>query len=316
MSNVPGLIDPRTPKRLVGCELVNLEARDPRRLVELSERQYAGRIRAAADQILSTGRHIVMVTGPSAAGKTTSSRKLADELRRRGVRSEVLSLDDFFVGAGRYPKLPDGSDDYECVEALDLPVLHKCLQSLAETGECDAPVFDFLTQLPTGEKRHINCSGGVAIVEGLHAFNPALTAPLPEGAVLNIYASLREEYAGSDGQRLIATRDVRLARRMTRDWKFRGHDADFTMSLWPHVCKSEDLYIKAFKKRADLVLDTSFSCEAGIWEQYVEQLTASAHTERLATLRRKFAAFDPIDSALIPPDSMLREFIGPDGGNA
>ena len=193
MSNVPGLIDPRTPKRLVGCELVNLAARDPRRLVELSERQYAGRIRAAADQILSTGRHIVMVTGPSAAGKTTSSRKLADELRRRGVRSEVLSLDDFFVGAGRYPKLPDGSDDYECVEALDLPVLHKCLQSLAETGECDAPVFDFLTQLPTGEKRHINCSGGVAIVEGLHAFNPALTAPLPEGAVLNIYASLREE---------------------------------------------------------------------------------------------------------------------------
>ena len=164
MSNVPGLIDPRTPKRLVGCELVNLAARDPRRLVELSERQYAGRIRAAADQILSTGRHIVMVTGPSAAGKTTSSRKLADELRRRGVRSEVLSLDDFFVGEGRYPKLPDGSDDYECVEALDLPVLHKCLQSLAETGECDAPVFDFLTQLPTGEKRHINCSGGVAIV--------------------------------------------------------------------------------------------------------------------------------------------------------
>lgn len=312
MEKVPGTIDPRTPKRLVGSELVNLAARDPRALVELSERQYARRIRDAADQILSSGRHIVMVTGPSAAGKTTSANKLAQELRSRGVRSEVMSLDDFFVGAGRYPKQPDGSDDYECVEALDIPVLHRCLQSLAETGVCDAPIFDFLTQLPTGTTRHIDCTDGVAIVEGLHAFNPILTEQLPADAVLNIYASLREEYAGADGQRLLATRDVRLARRMTRDWKFRGHDADFTMSLWPHVCKSEDIYIKAFKKRADLVLDTSFSCEVGIWEHYVENLTASAHTERLATLRRKFAAFDPIDSSLIPADSTLREFIGPD----
>ena len=71
--------------------------------------------------------------------------------------------------------------------------------------------------------------------------------------MLNIYASLREEYAGPDGARLIATRDVRLARRITRDWRFRGHDADFTIGLWPHVCKAEDQYIKTFKNRANLV---------------------------------------------------------------
>ena len=138
----------------------------------------------------------------------------------------------------------------------------------------------------------------MVVVEGLHAFNPILTETLPQDAVLNIYASLREEYAGPDGARLIATRDVRLARRITRDWRFRGHDADFTIGLWPHVCKAEDQYIN------------SFSCEVGIWEYYIDQLTASANAGRMADLRSRFAHFVPINAALIPQKSMLREFIG------
>ena len=91
-----------------------------------------------------------MLTGPSAAGKTTTAHKLAERIAARGLRSAVMSLDDFFVGEGRYPKQPDGSDDYECVESLDLPLLRACLRSLAETGVCEAPVFSFLTQRPTG----------------------------------------------------------------------------------------------------------------------------------------------------------------------
>ena len=247
---------------------------------------------------------------PAAAGKTTSANKLAAAMRSKGVRSRVLSLDDFFVGEGRYPKQPDGRDDYECVEALDIPLVQHCLQQLAQTGVCDAPIFDFMTQLPAPQTQHIDCTDGVVVVEGLHAFNPILTETLPQDAVLNIYASLREEYAGPDGARLIATRDVRLARRITRDWRFRGHDADFTIGLWPHVCKAEDQYIKTFKNRANLVLDTSFSCEVGIWEYYIDQLTASANAGRMADLRSRFAHFVPINAALIPQKSMLREFIG------
>lgn len=98
--------------------------------------------------------------------------------------------------------------------------------------------------------------------------------------------------------------------RITRDWRFRGHDADFTIGLWPHVCKAEDQYIKTFKNRANLVLDTSFSCEVGIWEYYIDQLTASANAGRMADLRSRFAHFVPINAALIPQKSMLREFIG------
>ena len=104
-------------------------------------------------------------------------------MRSKGVRSRVLSLDDFFVGEGRYPKQPDGRDDYECVEALDIPLVQHCLQQLAQTGVCDAPIFDFMTQLPAPQTQHIDCTDGVVVVEGLHAFNPILTETLPQDAV-------------------------------------------------------------------------------------------------------------------------------------
>ncbi len=148
MTNIPAVVNPRAPKRMVGCELLNLAAHNPADLVQLSEQQYQSRIDAAAAYVLASGRRIVMLTGPSAAGKTTSANKLAAAMRSKGVRSRVLSLDDFFVGEGRYPKQPDGRDDYECVEALDIPLVQHCLQQLAQTGVCDAPIFDFMTQLP------------------------------------------------------------------------------------------------------------------------------------------------------------------------
>ena len=103
------------PKRLVGCELIALAARDPAAFVETCEQRYHDRLDAVAQKALEAGVQIIMLTGPSAAGKTTTAHKLADRIAAAGVRSAVMSLDDFFVGEGRYPKQPDGSDDYECV---------------------------------------------------------------------------------------------------------------------------------------------------------------------------------------------------------
>ena len=104
MTNIPTVVNPRAPKRMVGCELLNLAAHNPADLVQLSEQQYQSRIDAAAAYVLASGRRIVMLTGPSAAGKTTSANKLAAAMRSKGVRSRVLSLDDFFCGRGPLPQ--------------------------------------------------------------------------------------------------------------------------------------------------------------------------------------------------------------------
>ena len=192
-------------KRFVSRDLVALAARRPQELAALSEAHYHDQIESIADEVLAAGQRIVMLTGPSAAGKTTSAHKIADAIAARGHRSQVISLDDFYIGEGKYPKNPDGSDDYESLEALDLERLHACLKALYKTGICDAPVFDFTIQRPSGIQR-IDARDGVVIIEGLHALNPALTEELPEDAALCLYAGLREEYADSRDARCLATR--------------------------------------------------------------------------------------------------------------
>ena len=301
-------------KRFVSRELVALAAARLQALAALCEQQYQERIETIAQEILSSGRHIVMLTGASAAGKTTSAHKLAAAIQAKGRRGVVLSLDDFYAGAGRYPKNSDGSDDYESLQSLDLPVLRGCLEALHKEGVCQAPIFDFMLQQPNGVQT-IDCRDGVVIIEGLHALNPALTESLPEKAVFCLYAGLREEYAAPDGSRCLATRDIRLARRLIRDFLFRGHGASFTLGLWGHVCDGEDRYIKPFKTRADLLLDTTHTYEVCLWHKVLDgmpadpELTAAQHRQ-FEALRRKYLPFPVMDTNLVPEQSLLREFIG------
>lgn len=301
-------------KRFVSRDLIALAARCPEELAALSERHYHDQIESIADEVLAAGQRIVMLTGPSAAGKTTSAHKIADAIAARGRHSQVVSLDDFYIGEGKYPKNPDGSDDYESLQSLDLVRLHACLSDLYRTGVCDAPIFDFTRQQPSGTRR-IDARGGVVIIEGLHALNPALTEQLPDDAALCLYAGLREEYADSDDTRCLATRDVRLARRIVRDYLFRGHGAAFTLGLWGHVCAGENQYIKPYKPRAHFMLDTTHTYEVCLWRGVLDTMPADpdltpTQARQLKALQGKFAKFPALGTELVPQNSLLREFIG------
>ena len=301
-------------KRFVSRDLVALAARHPQELAALSEAHYHDQIESIADEVLAAGHRIVMLTGPSAAGKTTSAHKIARAVAARGHNSRVLSLDDFYIGEGKYPKNPDGSDDYESLEALNLAELHSCLKDLYTTGVCDAPVFDFTKQQPSGTQ-HIDARDGVVIIEGLHALNPALTEELPDDAALCLYAGLREEYADAHDSRCLATRHIRLARRIVRDYLFRGHGAAFTLGLWGHVCAGEDRFIKPYKPRANLLLDTTHTYEVCLWRTVLDAMPAdpaltATQARQLEALRRRFAEFPALGTELVPENSLLREFIG------
>lgn len=220
------------PKRLVELGLVNVAARSPEAFIDYCEQDYAARVEHAAACVRESGAHVVMLTGPSASGKTTTAHKLADCIAAHGRRSAVVSLDNFYKDLKDYPRLPDGSVDYESVDALDISAINRCLLELIRTGRTQIPDFDFC-----GERRRhgvipVEVGDGVVVIEGIHALNPRLTALLPEGSAFKIYAGMREEYS-RDGQRILPTRDVRLARRMVRDHKFRGHSLEKTFPCGP-----------------------------------------------------------------------------------
>lgn len=301
------------PKRLVEVGLINTAAENPGSFVSHCEIEYESRVIAAAAEAKAADARVIMLTGPSASGKTTTAHKLSAALGRAGTYSVVVSLDDFYRNINDYPRLEDGSKDYENVQALDVEEINQCLLDLIENGGADFPEFDFTTEMRKPQKKRIELHGGIVVVEGIHALNPLLTNALPTGSVYKIYAGLREEYSYS-GQRFLPTRDIRLARRMVRDYKTRGHSLEKTISMWPNVCAGEDSFIKSFKPYADLLLDTSFSYEICVLAPFITQLKGSlAGTpsgEQLDDLAARFSRCNLLQAGFIPPQSMLREFIG------
>ena len=300
------------PKRLVEIDLCNVAARSPAQLVEISEASYCRRLRYAAKNIRQSGAKIIMLTGPSASGKTTTAHKLAATLRDGGTPAQVISLDNFFRGSEYYPKMPDGSLDYEHPDTLDMPLIRQCLQELSQTDKTVLPTYDFVREQRSDVTEAIDLQGGVCIVEGIHALNPVLTSLVPSGHIYRIYAGLREEYC-QEGRRLISTQDIRLCRRVLRDAAARGRSPEKTLAMWDRVLDGETRYIKGFKNTADFLLDTAFTYElsiiAGLLPEVGRQMSPdSRYTEMWDETARRFEHVDPISRELIPEGAMLREF--------
>ena len=300
------------PKRLVEIKLVNAAAADKVSFIRHCEFEYESRIYAAAKEIMSTGKRIVMLTGPSASGKTTTSNKIAEKLRTMGKNAQVLSMDNFFKNPECYPRLADGTKDYENVHAVDIELMDKCLKEILETGKSVMPMFDFKTERRVENAIEMDIGDGIIIVEGIHALNPLVLGDLPRDSVFTIYAGLREEYS-HQGQRVLPTRDIRMVRRMIRDFKHRGHSPEKTIAMWQSVCDGEDKYIKPFKPNADLILDTSFSYEILVMNSALKNLSAglkdgSAESERLEKLLKVFNNCDFISEGYLLANSMLKEF--------
>ena len=300
------------PKRLVEIDLYNVAAQSPAALAEMSEKSYRQRVAYAAQKIRDSRAKIVMLTGPSASGKTTSAHKVAEALEASGTPAHVISLDNFFKGAQYYPRLPDGTLDYENPDTLDMSLIRQCLSDLSTTGKTVLPIYDFTTESRSSETETLDLKGGVCIVEGIHALNPELTGLVKGDDVYRIYAGLREEYC-IDGRRIINTQDIRLCRRTLRDAAARGRSPAKTLSMWDRVLDGETRYIKGFKTTADFLLDTSFTYELGLIANLLrpvsQRFTLEGHNAELwDETARRFEHVAPVELELLPADSMLREF--------
>ena len=300
------------PKRLVEMSLISTAGVDKVSFVRHCEFEYESRIFAAAKEIMASGKHIVMLTGPSASGKTTTSNKIAEKIRSMGKNAQVVSMDNFFKNPEVYPRLADGTKDYENVAAVDIELMDKCLRELLEKGVAKFPVFDFKTERRIEDALELEIGDGYVIVEGIHALNPVVLNAMPKDSVFTIYAGLREEYSHL-GQRVLPTRDIRLVRRMIRDFKHRGHTPQKTISMWKSVCEGEDKYIKPYKPNADLLLDTSFSYEILVMNSALKNFPDelddnSPEAEKYNEIVKTLQSCGYIQEGYIPVNSMLREF--------
>ena len=312
MTSIKAVFEPK--KRYEIDDVNRFAVTDPQYIAQCEE-AYAQRMRATADAVEASGCSVVMVSGPSASGKTTSAHKLAIELRARGRQAVVVSLDDFFRNIEDYPKNAKGEPDLEHVQALDLPCINRTLSALLRTGSCVLPQFDFVHQRRKRETVPLTLgAGGIAIIEGIHALNPLLSESVPQERVFRLYVGMRTEYYRA-GARVVNTRDLRIIRRMVRDYYFRGYQVEDTLRVWDDLKAGEEIWIKPFKEISNLLLDTSFSYEPCVFRPILTTLAADEaqggdFRETMLGLCALVDLFEPLGDKAVPADSMLREFLG------
>jgi len=279
--------------------------------------RFTADIQRLTDVVLNTphDRLLIMLSGPTSSGKTTTAAMLTKTLAARGVESHVVSIDDFYRGRGMAPVLEDGSLDYEAIEALDVPAMQACLESLLESGEATLPIFDFYEGKPSKETRHLTVSSGAAIIfEGIHAINPIFEQHIARDRMVKLFVNPSRQVF-CDGAEWLSERQVRLTRRMLRDNRFRNSGPDNTFVMWPQVVRGEERYMLPFVDTVDHRIDTTHAFEFGVFCREASALLDTVSRdhpsyETAMVLQRAVQAFEPIDPALVPKDSLLREFLG------
>lgn len=258
---------------------------------------------------------LVLIAGPSSSGKTTTSKKLSLYLKNKGINPFVLSTDDFFKNRIDTPKNENGEYEYDIPEALDIDLFNEKLTSLIKGEETLLPTYNFLT----GEKEYKHApvslkNRDLIIVEGIHTLNEMLTSKIDRKNKLKIYISPFTPL-DLDRHNHVSTVDLRLIRRLVRDYRTRGYNAEETLKNWRVVRRSEEKYIFPYQKEADIVLNTALIYELGVLKTYAVPIlfSVSYHSEYYSEALRIInflKSFLNISDSMLPETALLREFVG------
>lgn len=288
-------------------------------LINVAEALHAKKISLIADDITERfargGARIVLIAGPSSSGKTTTTKRLATYLVTNLLRPQMISLDDYFINRVDTPRDESGDYDYESLYALDLKLFNEHLNALCRGEEVEIPSYNF----ETGERRFKGNrlrldDNSVLLIEGIHGLNPELTASVPDEMKYRVYVSALTTLS-IDDHNWVPTTDNRLLRRIIRDHKYRGTTAIDTLRRWASVRRGEEKWIFPYQENADAMFNSSLIFELGVMKDYGEAILRQVPHDvpeyaEAYRLMKFLSYFDPIGDKLIPPTSLLREFLG------
>jgi uridine kinase len=257
---------------------------------------------------------VVLLSGPSASGKTTSTKRLGIQLRVLGLQPVLIEMDNFFVERERTPKDQHGEYDFESFDAIDRAHLQECVRRLLQGEQVQIPKFNFKKGMPEpGETLQLP-RNGILILEGIHGLNDQLLPTIPDGMTYKIYASPMTHLSIDDHNR-ISSADARLLRRLVRDIEARGHSPLETIRRWPSVRRGEEKHIFPYQENADVVFNSALAYEIAALKPYAEKALgmineAQPEWSEAQRLLSFLSYFKPITLSCIPHHSLLREFIG------
>ena len=287
-----------------------------REIILVSEAFHEQRISDIARAIAHRRREarIVLISGPSSSGKTTFARRLAIQLLALGLSPFALELDSYFVDREKTPVDVNGQFNFEALEALDLGLLGDHLTRLIAGETVTMPRYDFKAgkQL-TGDAIQLS-PDQIIILEGIHGLDPRLLPKALSGRAFRIYGAALTQL-NLDRHNRVSTADTRLIRRIVRDARERGYTAQQTISRWESVRRGEELYIFPYQENSDVMFNSALVYEMSALQPLAEPLLRQVPrgTSEFIEAKRLLAFLEwflPVDTDLIPDNSILREFIG------
>jgi uridine kinase len=285
-------------------------------VVLVSEAFHENNLARIANQVVTqlNRSRIILIAGPSSAGKTTTSRRLTVQLLALGVSPFPLELDNYFLDRDKTPLGEDGKPDFESIDALDLPLLADHLQHLIRGEEVQLPRYNFKTGLrEEGELIRLR-DGQPIILEGIHGMDPRLIPANLTGEAFRIYVSALTQL-NLDRHNRVSTTDTRLIRRIVRDARERGYTAAQTIARWESVRRGEKRHIFPFQENANVMFNSALAYELAALKPLAEPLLRQVPhgTPEYIEAKRLLAFLEwflPLDVSLVPGTSIMREFLG------
>ena len=290
---------------------------DPAAFAQECDEQFAKKVDTAARKIAEHRgeSHIILLSGPSGSGKTTTALKIEERLKGMGIETHTVSMDDYFytLDPDTAPRNREGAIDFESPFFLDIGLLNQHFAMLDRGELIHVPKYEFARQMRSDTFTRPMRLGkdDLVIFEGIHALNDIIVGKNPRA--FKLYIAARSDILDEDGSLVFDKSWIRLCRRIVRDFKFRGSDADFTLKLWENVRRGERLYISPYKENADLMFDSSLALSASVLKPFVTPLLEKIPRGKYQVVEdilRGLEKIEALDEKYIPAKSLSREFIG------
>ena len=288
----------------------------PGELINLSESIQEYRLQSIAKRITDNGNKIkvILLSGPSSSGKTTSAKKLSMYLKTMGLNPVAISLDDYFLNRDETPLNENGKPDFESLRAIDIKLFNNQIAKLLKGTKVVVPTFNFITGKKEFNKTMQMKENDVLIIEGLHTLSDQLLTDIPKSKKFKIYISPLV-YINIDDDNRINLTDIRLIRRMVRDNRTRGYNSSQTLSTWGEVRRGEEQYVFPYQDSADVIFNTFLPYELPVIKVYALPLLYQVQPDdpEYLTALRLIDLLDmvlPLPSDDIPSLAIIREFIG------
>ncbi len=283
------------------------------RFVDSCESYFKQKIEKICDAVVTGGNtKIITLCGPTCSGKTTTAAMITAALEKQGKRAKVLSIDDFYYDEEQMEK--KNITDFESADAIDIELFSKTVCDLINGINTMLPMFDFRERRRRFGAEYIPENNDIYIIEGIQAMYPEIMFILKKYSVKSIFINVSRdiEICGSAFEK----EEVRLMRRIVRDYFHRGTPAEKTMTMWSGVRENEKANILPYASKADYLIDSLMLYEVFVISKYFVDITESYNPCQneysvISSLRDRLKKLTAscITSAMVPAESVFREFI-------